>query len=121
MTSGKYPHIMITNGYKFAQMEIFSDGFTVKVRQNDGTIKVNDTTFKTSIKLRESNKIIPYLLIDRIEKEDSFQISNLRDPFYSDNISEGIFKDSDFIEVRTIKLRFSGIDENGNMEWIGIL
>lgn len=93
-------------------VSIKSDGQTVDVVETDSEEK------NTTVQLRCGCKIIPYLLIDKYEDEESYHITALRDPktkiFYCKEEREGRI-------ITTHKLKYNGLNSEGKMTWRGVL
>ena len=112
-----YSHILVSHH----RIKIKCDGLNIKAEQLGSEIEERDLSiFYTTITLRNTNKIIPYLLIDKCESETEYKITNLRDPKISSKpLCDTL--DNDKYKITEIKLRFSGFNKYGGMIWKGIM
>lgn len=115
-----YPHILISSSNH--RIKIKCDGINIKAEQLVGSeIEERDLSiFYTIIPLRNTNKIIPYLLIDKCESETEYKITNLRDPKISSKPLCNTLDNNNY-KITEIKLRFSGFNKYGGMIWKGIM
>ena len=97
------------------KVNILSDGLNVTITELRVWRKEEGTNIHLTV--RESNKIIPYLLIDREEDRTSYHITNLRDP----KLGRVNYSEIEGITLKIVRLRFSGFTDHNEMIWKGTI